>query len=326
MNQPRPSTQHGAALVAAMLTVALVATLAAGAMWQQWRTTEVESASRARAQARWLLTGALDWARVILREDSRASQGNNVDHLAEPWAIPLQEAKLSSFVSALPDGSGSQVSDAIADQVWLSGQISDAQGKLNLSTLIQGDKLDAAAWRSWSRLFDALGLPPQELQQLSQGLASVGREGGTPMPQHVSQLAWWGLRPATLAALAPHVGVLPQRTAVNVNTASAEVLFAITPSLSLTQAQQLVNERARRAWTTLEDFNKASGASSSSGMHSVNSTYFEVWGQLRMGPVRLQERSLVQRDGIDTKVLWRLSGHWATTPGLAQTVASASLQ
>ena len=149
MNRPRPSTQLGAALVAAMLTVALVATLAAGAMWQQWRTTEVESASRARAQARWLLTGALDWARVILREDSRASQGNNVDHLAEPWAIPLQEAKLSSFVSALPDGSGSQVSDAIADQVWLSGQISDAQGKLNLSNLMQGDKLDAAAWRRW---------------------------------------------------------------------------------------------------------------------------------------------------------------------------------
>ena len=100
------SRQRGAALLAAMLTVALVATLAAGALWQQWRTIEVESAERQRAQARWLLTGALDWARVILREDARASGANaGSDHLAEPWAVPLQEARLSSFLSALPDGS-----------------------------------------------------------------------------------------------------------------------------------------------------------------------------------------------------------------------------
>ena len=36
--------QRGAALLAAMLTVTLVATLAASAMWQQWRAVEVETA------------------------------------------------------------------------------------------------------------------------------------------------------------------------------------------------------------------------------------------------------------------------------------------
>ena len=66
------SPQRGAALLAAMLTVALVATFAAGALWQQWKSVEVEGAERQRTQARWLLTGALDWARVILREDARA--------------------------------------------------------------------------------------------------------------------------------------------------------------------------------------------------------------------------------------------------------------
>ncbi|HON31633.1 MAG TPA: general secretion pathway protein GspK, partial [Ottowia sp.] len=35
----------------AMLTVALVATLAAGALWRQWRGVEVEGAERARAQS-----------------------------------------------------------------------------------------------------------------------------------------------------------------------------------------------------------------------------------------------------------------------------------
>ena len=59
--------QRGAALLAAMLTVALVATLAAAAMWQQWRGVEVEAAERTRVQSAWLLGGALDWGRLILR-------------------------------------------------------------------------------------------------------------------------------------------------------------------------------------------------------------------------------------------------------------------
>ncbi|MEY2953604.1 MAG: hypothetical protein RLZZ401_1691, partial [Pseudomonadota bacterium] len=36
--------QRGAALLAAMLTVTLVASLASAALWQQWRSVEVEAA------------------------------------------------------------------------------------------------------------------------------------------------------------------------------------------------------------------------------------------------------------------------------------------
>ena len=74
-----------------MLTVALVATFSAAALWQQWRSTEVEAAERARVQSSWVLTGALDWARLLLREDGRTA---GLDHLGEPWAVPLQEARL----------------------------------------------------------------------------------------------------------------------------------------------------------------------------------------------------------------------------------------
>ena len=31
-------------------------------VWQQWRAVQVEAAERARTQAAWILTGALDWA------------------------------------------------------------------------------------------------------------------------------------------------------------------------------------------------------------------------------------------------------------------------
>ena len=66
----RPVHRHstrGAALLLAMLTVTLVATFAAAAMWQQWRAVEVETAERGRVQSAWILVGALDWSRLILR-------------------------------------------------------------------------------------------------------------------------------------------------------------------------------------------------------------------------------------------------------------------
>ena len=82
---PRPPAR-GAALLVAMVLLTLVATLAAGMVWQQWRAVQVEIAERGRAQLAWILSGAADWARLILREDLRADnqRGQLVDHLNEP--------------------------------------------------------------------------------------------------------------------------------------------------------------------------------------------------------------------------------------------------
>jgi general secretion pathway protein K len=316
--------QRGAALLAAMLTVALVATLAAGALWQQWRTTEVEGAERQRAQARWLLNGALDWARVILREDARASSSGvnantNTDHLAEPWAVPLQEARLSSFLSSLPDGSANAEEADLAQQVFLSGQISDLQARLNVNNLLQGDKIDSTALAAFERLFDALGVPPQQLRLLTQGLLAAQRqsEGAALMPQRVSQLAWLGLTPASMAMLEPHITLLPGHTPVNVNTATVQVLYASVPGLSMSSAQRLVEQRANTHWPNLEAFQQAVGRNNLDGTHSVNTRFFEIVGRLRMPSTTLLERSVVQRDDTNLKVLWRDAGQWAQTASSA---------
>ena len=306
-------SQRGAALLAAMLTVALVATFAAGALWQQWKSIEVEGAERQRTQARWLLIGALDWARVILREDARAGNASAPsDHLAEPWAVPLQEARLSSFLSALPDGTGASVDETkLAQQVLLSGQISDLQGRLNVTNLLQGEQLDAATVIAFQRLFDVLGLPPAQLSLLTQGLAAAQRknEASPLMPQRISQLTWFGLTPQTLNILSPHITLLPTRTPINVNTASIQVLYASVPGMSLSDAQRLVQQRERQHWATLDAFQKALGRSFNlSDAFSVSTKFFEVTGRLRMPQTVLQERSLVQREMQDLKVLWRESG------------------
>ena len=315
-----PPSQRGAALLAAMLTVALVATLAAGALWQQWRSSEIEGAERQRAQARWLLVGALDWARVILREDARADTANTAtDHLAEPWAVPLQEARLSSFLSALPDASSnSNDDDQLAQQVFLSGQINDLQARLNVTNLLESGSISPPALASFARLFEALNLPPEQLSVLAQGLENAQRKSNPAqsplMPQRVSQLSWLGVSSDTLNRLTPHITVLPVRTPVNVNTASAEVLYASVNALSLADAQRLVALRSRTHWSSLADFQKAVGAAAMSegdNTRSVNTHFFEVWGRLRMANTLVQERSVVQRDQTEVKVLWRESGMWA---------------
>jgi general secretion pathway protein K len=129
------------------------------------------------------------------------------------------------------------------------------------------------------------------------------------MPQRVSQLSGLGLSPQALHTLSAHVTVLPARTPVNLNTASVEVLYASVPGMSLSDAQRLAQQRERQHWVSVAAFQKALGRTANlEGTHSVNTRYFEVLGRLRMPQTTLQERSLVQRDGQDLKVIWRDSG------------------
>jgi general secretion pathway protein K len=215
-------------------------------------------------------------------------------------------------LAALPDGTGSTFEEEkLAQQVLLSGQVNDLQGRLNVTNLLQGEQLDGKTVLAFERLFDALGVPPAQLSLLTQGLLAAQKQNSNSplMPQRVGQLSWFGLTPQALQTLNPHITVLPTRTPVNVNTASVQVLYASVPGLSLSDAQRLVQQRERQHWASIDAFQKALGRTVSlSDTHSVNTRYFEVLGRLRMPQTMLQERSLVQREGQDLKVLWRESG------------------
>jgi general secretion pathway protein K len=311
--------QAGAALLMAMLTVTLVATLAAGALWQQWRSVEVEAAERSRMQAAWVLTGAQDWARLILREDARAGGS---DHLAEPWAVPLQEARLSSFLAS-DRGAADTASDT--DNVFLSGQISDQQALLNLNNLVEAGRVSDVGFRTFQRLFDLLGLPQAELNRLAENLRfasdiSTDNQSAAQaplMPQRVDQLAWLGLSPATVTALSPHVTLLPGRTQVNINTASEQVIYAAVNGMSLSDAQELVARRARTPYANISDASRAMpqyAAAFTEGTITVSSRFFEVRGRLRLDRLVVEERSLVRRDGLDVRTIQRERG--AVDPAL----------
>ena len=268
--------QRGAALLAAMLTVALVATFAAAALWQQWRTVEVEAAERSRMQSAWILNGALDWARLILREDFNADR---TDHLAEPWAVPLQEARLSTFLAADPSNN-MDLGDA--QDVFLSGEIGDLQARLNLGALVQAGSLQPKTFESFQRLFEVLGLPQAQLAQLAENLRfgsdiSIDNRNAARaplVPQRVEQLAWLGVSPETVAALEPYVTVLPSAsTKVNLNTASRSAAHCARPvcSASTSSVRASVCWRARIMPSRPCQLSDASSASANSATSSSTS-------------------------------------------------------
>jgi general secretion pathway protein K len=307
----KPSRQSGAALLMAMLTVALVATLASAALWQQWRAIEVESAERSRVQASWILQGALDWARLILAEDGRKGGSDN---LTEPWSIPLEPARLSTFLAA--DRSDALLADQ-SSSAFLSGQMVDLQSRLNVRNLIVADKVHGPTRDAFVRLFNALNLPRQELDAMVSALLLAQQAGNASqgpaiqaplMPQVLEQLVWLGLSPGTIVQLRPYVTVLPEFTKVNLNTASAVVLRAVVSDLDMAGAQQLVQKRDNKPWETLDEFNSVAGLTAKpldAEMVAIQTRFFEVRGTLELEGQPLHEIALMQRDGQRVKIVRR---------------------
>ncbi len=317
------SAQRGAALLLAMLTVTLVASLAAAALWQQWRSVAVEAAERSRVQSGWVLTGALDWARLILREDARSG---GADHLSEPWALPLEEARMSTFLAA--DRSNTPENE----DAFLSGQILDLQSRLNVTNLVEANKVSETALKAFTKLFEQLNLPPVELGQMAENLRfaldnspeNLSKSQAFLVPQRVEQLGWLGLSDTTVAALKPFVTVLPVRTGLNVNTASAEAIYASVPGLDMAGAQRLVAARARTHFSNLAEAGKLVPEFAGQfvdGQHSVASRFFEVQGRLRLEQNVVMESSVLQRDGLKVTTLSRR--RMANSPEVQGTDAAA---
>ncbi len=306
--------QRGAALLIALLTVTLVASLSAAALWQQWRSVQIETAERARVQALWVLNGALDWARLILREDVREG---SVDHLGEPWAVPLEEARLSTFLAA--DKNNNASSDMDLEQVFLSGSITDLHSRMNVLNLIEDGKVSMPWLKAFTKLYTQLGLEVSELDTITDNLrlaqapqVGKGAPSGTVstplLPQRVGQLRWLGFSERSLKALTPFITILPVRTTVNLNTASAMVLYAAIPSLDMAQAQSMVEQRQSAYFRSLGDAGRSIStiaAELNNEQHGVSARFFEVKGRLRTGETVIEERSLVQREGLNSITVLR---------------------
>lgn len=292
--------QRGAALLLAMIILTLVATLATSMVWQQWRAVQVETAERARSQSSWILQGALDWAGLILKEDARPSAGQ-VDHLGEPWAVPLAEARLSTFLASDKDNTDD------APEAFLSGSITDAQSRFNLRNLLDAkNEISPADLQALRRLCENVNVAVNVADVLAAGLKAAHAPAGSPgasadpplQPKRVSQLTWLGVDAQALQRLEPYVVLLPTATPVNVNTASREVIASAIPGLNVGDAERLIQYRQRTPFKKQQDLlAQLPGTTPASiGRVDVWSRYFEVRGRLRLNDRVLEQRSLVERN------------------------------
>ena len=295
----------------ALFVAALATLIVTGLFWTQFVLLRTIENQQLVSQSRLLLRGALDWARAILREDARTTA---VDGCDEPWAQRLQETRLDQLGET----------SALASLASMSGDIEDAQSRFNLRALVNDGKPFEPEIETFKRLVQALELPPQMADLIAarvvQSLAPIDEGSVTPtmrpiplvLPPDIAGIA--GIQAEAAARLADYIVMLDeQRVPVNVNTASAEVIYARIPDLSLSEAKRLVGERKRLGrFTNTGNFRNylgAKGAGVTDDQISTTTRYFFVRGRVRLDRADTSMEALVRRGAAGTSApvvtLWQ---------------------
>ena len=334
--------QRGVAVVTALLLTTLAVTIVASLFWQQQVQVRSIENQRLQLQKQWILRGAMDWARLILRENARLT---NVDTLDQPWAVPLQDTRLDQYVE-------NNRADTEASDATLSGQMVDAQSLYNLNNLVANGVPVEKEVKAFARLLGNLRLNPSLAQDAAvmiaastpkqniapapgpadpgvdptTGLprapaspepakpaATVVTDSGPPMlamTQVEDLLAVPGFTPETVEKLRNLVIFLPQAgTQVNINTASADILAAVIEGISASDAAVIVATR------TTANFRGGDFALRLPGIPTIGasnlgvvSDYFLVNGRVKLSRAALQTQTLIKRTGrgqaSKTQVIW----------------------
>lgn len=290
-----PARQRGVALLTAIVIVALGTVLMTSMLWDthlnQRRTENIVFSDQA-----WLYAmGGEDWARSILKRDRQNSKS---DDLTEAWATPI---------SGLPIDGGS-----------LSGQLEDLQGKFNLNDMISDSGQPVQAYiDQFRRLRTLLGItqpienaivdwmdpdleprfPGGAEDSTYLGQTPAYRAANQPMTD-VSELRMVaGVTPQMYQALLPYVIALPQRTAINVNTASVPVLMSLADGISQEQADNWIQQRQSQPFRSPQDFtSKLNGQNQLKIQVGVSTEWFALRTRVNIGSLGVSMYSLLARD------------------------------
>lgn len=304
-----PPAQRGAAVVVALLTVALVAGIAAAAIGDFGFALEGAVSQHDRAQAAQLARGATEWARNVLAEDARSS---NVDHLGEAWAM--------------------RVPPTPVDDGEVAGEIVDLSGRFNLNNLLRDGQPSPADLARFRRLLVGLGLSEGEALARAAALLDWIDADDVSSAADSAENAWYGSQsppyraanaalievgelarirgftPELVALLRPLVAALPAGSTVNVNTAPPAVLAALLPGLDQAAARQLVQQRERAWFKDLADFSARLPRLDETpdlAAFATTSRYFLVTGRARYGVATLRREVLFDRSQRWADIVWQ---------------------
>lgn len=248
------------------------------------RTTRLREAARAAA----IVRGGELSAITALRRDM--IDAPDIDHAREAWAGVAERG------AAIDGGS-------------FSLAVGDAQGRFNLNNLRSGDPVELGLF---NRIAEATGL---SVEQRAMVLGYVMDRG--PITD-LRPLALSGLEPARVARLEQLVTALPDRTKVNVNAASPEMLALLIGDP--VKAADLSGRMRGKGYLTPRDL--ADAGVNLPPYAGLNSQDFWVHTGVRIGDTVQQSAALIQRrtgsDGAPEAVV---VGRWlnaAVPPGVPE--------
>jgi len=297
-------------LLTAILITALVTMIAVAMASQQQlnirRTGNVLDGDRAYVFA----LGVESWARQILIKDRQNSQ---TDDLTEDWAVVLPPLTVEGAT--------------------VMGHIVDMQGRFNLNDLVKNGQASQPDVDRFRRLLSAVNLDPD----LALAVVDwIDPDQNVSFPSGAEDTEYMSMDPPYRAAnqamvspselmlvkgfdadsynkLAPFISTLPTYTAINVNTAPAQVLMALVPGLDSGTAKTLVDNAKNKGYGSVAEFQKDVGnltmPADMATAASVSSQYFLVWSDTHFGRGQLQLYSLLSRStGAAVTVLERSQG------------------
>ncbi|MFW2373976.1 MAG: type II secretion system minor pseudopilin GspK [Gammaproteobacteria bacterium] len=314
--------QKGVALVTALLVVSIAVILAAELVDQlHFDTRRTENMIHNEQAYLYALAGENFAIRALL-EDLKE---NKYDSPNEKWAVELPP---------MPVEGG-----------FVAGRLLDLQGRFNLNNLSpELNNNHALALERFRRLLQVLKIDP--------GLADAVRDWidkgvETRIPNGAEDDYYIGLtRPYRTAnglmasaselrlvkgfneegiydKLSGFIVALPQVTAINVNTASAEVLESLSNDITEQDAKNIIEYIGAdpendldeaQPFTTINEFKKRmielkKPKFITDGM-SVDSEYFQLISFAQIGRGQLRLYSIIQRTNNGTRIIQRSQGAW----------------
>jgi general secretion pathway protein K len=314
--------QAGVALISAVLVVAMTS-IAAVAMTHSMQLSIHRTSNVLMADQRYLYTlGSEAWARGQLIRDMENEE--TYDALTEDWAKELP-------VTVVEEG-----------QVY--AKTSDLQGRFNLNNLYRSSPVDPNTETQdetqlqlelFQRLLSLLELDPgiaqatydwidRDIQPLFPDGAEDNEYLGLTKPYRtannlmvdISELRLVkGVTPEAYEKLQPYITALPERTPVNVNTASDILLRAIFQPLDESSVEVLIGERDETPFKDVKSFidslkkllnvDDTLNLANLESLLSVSSNYFRLETTVRMDNVDQTLISLLYRDQRGISVLAR---------------------
>lgn len=242
MDRSHKESQKGSATLIALIVVSLISICVTSLLWQQDFEIRKTHIFKENTQVAWLQRSLTDVVRLVLRIDLLNSQA--VDHLGEIWALPIENSRIEDYLKnqELPEELKS---------IKFSGSIQDAQSLFNLANLWNSSLSTAsiAGINTYTNLLEQLGLNKNLADQTAQYVLSNNRS----LQSLDDLINIPGYNSDILKRLRRFVIVLPEPTAVNMNTASIEILLALFPTLSQAEVTRFMQLRVNSPMKSQEN-------------------------------------------------------------------------